>query len=261
MATRPELDELRRDPAHTAILTDFDGTLALIVDDPAAARPVDGAPDVLDELADRYAIVAVLSGRPVDFIAPLVPRGVVIAGLYGLEVVRDGARHDHPDSERWRAEVARVADAAQNDGPAGMRVESKGVSLTLHYREHPDIADAVIAWAEAAAARAGLETRAARMSVELHPPVAVDKGTALLSLARGLRAACFFGDDRGDLRAFDALDELANEGAHCVRVAVRSDEAPPELLARADIVVDGPVGVVALLRELLDERVALGPRL
>jgi trehalose 6-phosphate phosphatase len=35
-----------------------------------------------------------------------------------------------------------------------------------------------------------------------------------------------------------------------VRVAVRSEEAPPELLARADLVVDGPEGVATMLREL-----------
>ena len=50
------------------------------------------------------------------------------------------------------------------------------------------------------------------MSVELHPPVAVDKGTVLAELASGLAAACFIGDDAGDLPAFDALDELAEAG-------------------------------------------------
>jgi trehalose 6-phosphate phosphatase len=134
-----------------------------------------------------------------------------------------------------------------------VRVEAKGLSLTLHYREVPAIGDDVVAWARAAAERTGLDARDARMSVELHPAIAVDKGTALLALAHDVRAACFLGDDAGDLLAFDALDALARGGADVVRIAVRSDEAPEALLERADIAVDGPSGAVALLRELADD--------
>ena len=88
------------------------------------------------------------------------------------------------------------------------------------------------------------------MSVELHPPIAADKGTALEALAGGFGAVCFVGDDRGDLPAYDALDRMAARGVHALRVAVASDEAPAELLARADLVLDGPPAVVALLRRL-----------
>ena len=59
------------------------------------------------------------------------------------------------------------------------------------------------------------------------------------------------GDDLGDVPAFATLDRMEAAGARVVRVAVRSDEAPSELLDRADVVVDGPAGALALLRELL----------
>jgi trehalose 6-phosphate phosphatase len=164
--------------------------------------------------------------------------------------VRDGVRTDHPDAGTWRAVVADVARGSAERGPAGMDVEPKGLSLTLHYRRHPEAADAVAAWAHEEAARSGLEVRAAKMSVELHPPIAADKGTALEALAGGFGAVCFVGDDRGDLPAYDALDRMAARGVHALRVAVASDEAPAELLARADLVLDGPPAVVALLRRL-----------
>lgn len=62
------------------------------------------------------------------------------------------------------------------------------------------------------------------------------------------------GDDRIDLPGFDALDLLASEGDFVsLKVAVDSDEAPPELLERADIVVDGPSAAVAFLRRLLPQ--------
>src|SRR4051812_33321485 len=152
-------DVFRRTPEAAAILTDFDGTLAAIVDDPAAARPLDGVPALLDELADRYALVAVLSGRPVAFLQQLLSDRIVLSGLYGLEVARDGRRGDHPSGGAWREVVADVTAAARARGPEGMRVEPKGLSLTVHYRGDPGLEAAVRDWAEHEAARSGLLVR------------------------------------------------------------------------------------------------------
>jgi trehalose 6-phosphate phosphatase len=76
----------------------------------------------------------------------------------------------------------------------------------------------------------------------------VDKGTAVAALVAeaDVSAACCCGDDVGDLAAFAALDDLPV----ALRVAVRSAETPPELTAAADLVVDGPDGVLELLRAL-----------
>jgi trehalose 6-phosphate phosphatase len=123
--------------------------------------------------------------------------------------------------------------------------------LTLHYRGHPELESTVRALAERQAARSGLWVRPARMSFELHPPIPADKGTAVRDLADGLGAICFFGDDLGDLPAFSELQRLAAEGVATARIAVRSDEAPEELLDAADAVVDGPEGARDLLQQLL----------
>jgi trehalose 6-phosphate phosphatase len=195
--------------------------------------------------------VAVLSGRPVAFLERLLPRNVLLSGLYGLEVSDHGIRRDHPSGGAWREVIADVGSYSAARGPAGMLVESKGLSLTLHYRTCPEIGPAVQEWAERQAARSGLVLRPARMSIELHPPIRADKGTAVITIADGLQAVCFLGDDVGDLPAFDALDQLAVSGIEVARIAVRSDEAPDELLDRADLVVDGPPGAYDLLCQLL----------
>ena len=245
------LERIRAAAPHAGILTDFDGTLAPIVDRPEDARPLDGIPELLAQLADRYALVAVLSGRPVTFLQQWLPASVLLSGLYGLEVVRNGVRHDHPSGGMWREVIDDVATVARATGPSDMRVESKGLSLTLHYRGHPELEAEVGALAERQAARSGLSVRTARMSYELHPPIDADKGTALRDLADGLDAVCFLGDDRGDLPAFAELERLASDGVVTARIAVRSDEAPDELLDTADLVVAGPEGALALLRQLL----------
>lgn len=244
------LDRFAERPDDTAVVLDFDGTLSAIVRDPAAARPMEGVAEALAALVERYALVAVVSGRPVEFLRPLVPAGVVLSGLYGLEVVRDGVRADHPGSGNWREVVADVARSSIDRGPRGMTVEPKGLSITLHYREHPEIGDEVVAWGRQQAARSGLEVRPAKMSVELHPPIAADKGTAVEGLVEGLGAVCYAGDDVGDLPAFDALDRLERRGVDVLRIAVASDEAPAELLDRADLVLAGSSQVLDMLHRL-----------
>lgn len=235
-------------PRRAAVLTDFDGTLAPIVVDPATAAPLPGVPEVLARLARRFAVVGVVSGRPVSYLVDRLGEGLWLAGLYGLEVFDRGQLVVSPAGERWRAVVAETTREAVAE--LGSVVEDKGLSLVLHHRAAPDQESPLRAWAEDAAARTGLVVRPAKSSVELAPPVETDKGTVVARAAAGAAAACFFGDDVGDLAAFGALDRLAATGAHVVRVAVRGPEAPPELIGRADVVVDGPEGALALLSRL-----------
>lgn len=243
-------DPFVADPPRAGVFTDFDGTLAPIVDDPATSQPVPGAVDTLVRLARQVGRVGVLSGRPVDFLAAWLPSPVDLSGLYGLQRRIDGRRHDRPDASTWGPVVDAAADAARRSGPDGMRVEHKELSLTLHYRERPDLAAAVEAWASTEGAGTGLEVHRARMSVELHPPIPADKGSALLEFAAGLTSVCFLGDDVGDLPAFAALDTLRGEGVATVKVAVHSSEQDPRLARAADLVVDDPPQALALLTDL-----------
>jgi trehalose 6-phosphate phosphatase len=245
------LAALRRHPATTALFLDFDGTLAPIVPVAAEARPLPGTTEVLTALAARFGVVAVVSGRPVAFLADHLPAAVEWHGVYGLEAVIAGEPLAEPGSEVWRPVIDDVAESAQRTGPRGLDVEHKGLSLTLHYRRQPDLADRTYEWAAEAAARTGLHLRAAKMSLELHPPVAVDKGTVVLARAAGMSAAAYIGDDEGDLPAFAALDQLAASGVATVKVAVHTPEVSRVLLAQADVEVDGPAGALALLRQLL----------
>ncbi|MCD9624718.1 trehalose-phosphatase [Rhabdothermincola salaria] len=257
MATDPAeallaFDGVLAAPHRAGVFTDFDGTLAAIVADPDTSRPLHGSVEVLDRLAGVVARVAVISGRPVAFLERFFPSSVTVSGLYGLQRVVGGTRDDHPEAAAWAPVVDEVVTAARDGGPDGMRVEHKELSVTLHYREHPELAGEVEAWAAAEAVRTGLEKNSARMSVELHPPVPADKGTALLDLADGLAAVCFLGDDVGDLPAFAALDVLAERGVATVKVAVSSDEQDQRLADTADVHVDGPEGALELLGALAD---------
>lgn len=245
------LDPLRADPAGSVVVTDFDGTLAPIVTDPTAARPIDGAIDVLAHLAGRYRTVAVVSGRPAAFLATLLPPTVDVVGLYGLERLSDGELVDHPDAARWRPIVDAASAAAVAELPDAVLVEPKGLSLTLHFRTAPAFERDVQRWATRREETDGLVVRPAKMSLELHPPIAVDKGTVVHELAEGATGVCFLGDDVGDLPAFAAVAGLRAAGVHTASIAVRTGEAPAEVLAAGDVVVEGPAGALDVLRALV----------
>jgi trehalose 6-phosphate phosphatase len=247
-------------PERAVVVTDFDGTLSPIVADPATAAPFPGVVDAVHALAGRYRTVAVVSGRPASFLRDRLeldrrpPSALVVSGLYGLERIVRGELTLHPAAAVWRDAVTAAATEAEAEAPEGVGVERKGLALTLHFRTAPEHAEWVSAWAREAASRHRLALHEARMSFELRPPVKVDKGTVVDELIGRASAACFLGDDVGDLPAFDALDRLAgaDPAATCVRVGVRSEEAPVELMDRADVIVDGPAGSLAMLRQLAD---------
>lgn len=263
----PLLTPFLEDPGSSGVFVDFDGVLAPIVQDPDAARPQLGVAELLGRLAQRFRRVAVVSGRPVAYLADNLDLagadlgGTELVGLYGLERVMHGTAGIQvtPDAEGWREAVESVAaeaDRRVSSAPselAGLGVERKGLTVTLHYRKAPGLAGWVQSFSEEQAAATGLVAHPGKMSVELRPPVATDKGTVVAELARGLVAVCYLGDDMGDLPAFEVLSGLRRQGVHTLAVAVRSgvgDETPAALLAAADVIVEGTDGAVGLLQLL-----------
>ena len=241
---------------EVAISLDFDGTIAPIVDDPAAARPLAGMVDLLGPLADRYAAVALVSGRPATYLAShAAAPGVRYLGMYGLEEIVGGRVQVDP-----RLEAARPAvEAARRDlaaDPAvtasGAHLEDKRYAVAVHTRRVADPgrwAGPIDQAATRVAAAHDLEVVPGRLVWELRPLLRSDKGDAVrrVTAESGARRLLVAGDDLGDLPAFAVAGELGGG----LRVAVRSEEAPAELLDAADLVVDGPEGLRELLEHLL----------
>src|SRR5688500_14540947 len=175
------LRPFREDPTRAAVITDFDGTLSPIVDDPGQSRPLEGATRLLDELADAYGCVAVVSGRPLKFLRERLGCGpkVRLRGIYGLESSREGEPTEDSAAEKWRDTVAAVAARGDRDAPSGITVERKGLSVTIHYRTVPEAAPWADTWTAEQADATGLLRHPGRMSWELIPPVPVDKGTTV----------------------------------------------------------------------------------
>ena len=253
MALPEPLLPLAARPHEAAVLVDFDGSISEIVNDPGSARVLPAARNALAAVVGNVARVGVVSGRPVQVLARAIDvPGITLVGQYGLERLVEGRVVVDPRAEPYLPAVAAAADDAERELP-GLLVERKGgIAVTVHWRTAPDREAEAITAVDEIARRHGLTVYATRMARELRPPVPVDKGSAVESLLDGVGAACFAGDDRGDLPAFAALERAVAEGRleHAVRVAVGSAESPPELLEQADVVVDGPAGLASLLEAI-----------
>jgi len=250
------LAALRADPAGAVVALDYDGTLAPVVDRPSDAVPAPGAVAALRALAPRVRTLALVTGRPADVVVDLaglahVP-GLVVLGQYGAQRWSGGATASPPALPG--VDVARRQLPPLLE-PEGAVLEDKGIALVVHTRPSVDPSGALTRLTgpvTAVANAAGLELHPGRLVLELRPP-GFDKRGALLSLCDPEPSAVLFaGDDVGDLAAYDAVDELRERGVPGVLVCSASDEGPAVLRERADLVVDGPAGVVALLERLLD---------
>lgn len=230
---------------RAGVLLDFDGTLSPIVAKPELARIRDGARDAIARLVGRYTVVAIVSGRTSDQLGELVGvEGVRLAALYGLA-------DEAPPLAGEVLEAVRGVAA----GVPGARVEPKGGSVAVHYRAADDAAVARAEIAEGLvpiAERAGLALLPGKMVIELVPAGRPLKDGAVERIVEDERldAVLYAGDDEADLRAFEALDRMAERGLLTVKVAVHGRETPAVLSDAADIVVDGPAGLVTLLRGL-----------
>jgi trehalose 6-phosphate phosphatase len=235
-------------PATSAVLTDFDGTISPIVTDPHQARPLEGTGAVLAALARRFAEVAVVSGRSVPFLSEHLgvepPTGpdhrVRLVGLYGLERSwGDGPVTRDPAAEAWQPAIDDAVATLRRAAPSGVLVEPKGLAVTVHWRRAPEAEGWVTGAVAAQVAQSGLRAHPGRLSVELRPPLDIDKGSVVRDLAGSCSAVCYFGDDLGDLPAFAALAALRSEGIHTVSVAVLDPESDPAVAEAADVAVTG----------------------
>ena len=233
------LRPLTQAPERAGIFLDIDGTLAPIVERAEDARVPDATREALAALAPRYGCVACVSGRAALEARRLVGLdSIAYAGSHGAELLEPAASEPSvPDAfAEW---APRVREFVAGQAIGDLRVEHKGAIVALHWRgvEHEEERARELAHAAEAA---GFATHFGRKVLEVRPPIPFDKGRAVKALIErhALAASLFAGDDVTDLDAFAVVT---------VRVGVRSDEGPREIVEQADLVVDDIVAVLNAL--------------
>lgn len=250
------------------VVSDFDGTLSRIVDDPWGAQILPLGRRALRALAALPDVhVVVLSGRSAPDVAARVRVGnVTYLGNHGMErgfVPRRGrAEHLRATVDTAAHEAVHMAERLADEMPRAVPepwliVERKPPAVAFHYRTAADLAEAstrVRAAVDRLDPDGVLERFPGRRVLELRPFGAVAKGEALTALVDELRPRSVFllGDDVSDAMAFRALRELREAGVtDGVAVAIQARaEVPAEVLAAADIVLASPVAATRFLSAL-----------
>ncbi|MEX1025994.1 MAG: trehalose-phosphatase [Planctomycetota bacterium] len=240
------LAELARTP-FLLVASDYDGTVAPIVDDPAAASPNREALVALRSLAELpHTEVALISGRSLADLAQLsgAPEGVHLVGSHGSEFDPGFASGLDPATVallgRVVGELETIAGSA-----AGLVLEPKPASVAFHFRNADEAAAAraIHAILSGPATLEGVATKHGKEVLELSV-VDTNKGDALNELRRrfGATALVFLGDDVTDEDAFRVL------GVHDVGVKVGAGES------LAGFRVDDSLTVARVLAQLTEAR-------
>ena len=255
-----QLESWNKNSGTIAVLTDIDGVLAPIVSTPDMSEVPEELRDLLRRLSGKCRIVAGVSGRSAEDALQLVGlEELVYYGNHGFEILRDGEVEIVPEAAPYQEKIEELEDKAREElEPLGAFVEEKGITASIHYRNaSSEVGERCKEFVKREGEQLGLRITVGRGVVEARPPIRADKGTATRKLVEEYepQKALFIGDDTTDLDAFRELEKLREEGAlkEILRIGVKSDEGPPEIISEADILVEGTEGVGKILRTLLGE--------
>ncbi|GAB2653224.1 trehalose-phosphatase [Nocardia goodfellowii] len=234
------MSTVAREP-RLLVASDYDGTIAPIVSDPAKAYPHRESVSALRALAGLTGTTAaVISGRALRDLAALsrLPVEVQLIGSHGSEFDVGFVHAIDSDARQLLQEVQTSLTQIAEDNP-GASVEVKPASVALHVRNaSPEIGRrALNSVRQGPACWVGVQTTEGKQVIEL-AVIPTDKGTALDTIRHqeGATAAVFFGDDVTDEKAFRVLSGpdlgiKVGDGESLARFRVDSTEMVSKALA------------------------------
>jgi trehalose 6-phosphate phosphatase len=210
------------DTAHRSILRkylerdtlmafDYDGTLAPIVDDPERAEMRPRTRELLRQVAMQYR-VAVITGRgrmdTLKFLA-----GIPLLEIIGNHGAESRGTRPNPAIQKvadWRRKLEKNLSSM-----AGIVLEDKRYSLSIHYRQSPD-KDAASRIMSLTENLEGARRIGGKYVLNIVPSEAPGKGGALLRLCDRFKIprSIFVGDD-------DTDEDVFAEGGHGKILGIR----------------------------------------
>jgi len=238
------------------LITDVDGTISETAPTPQQAEVSPRCRHYLSILSQHLALVAAVSGRPVDEIKNMLKvDGIVCIGNHGLERWTKGHSEFTKGTEGYPEVIkAVIKELTPLLAIEGIRVDDKGITATIHYRlcrEPQSVEKRILKALQNLPLTRRLRIISDRMAIDLLPPVKANKGTATFDLIReyGLHGGIYLGDDFTDIDAFRAIRSASgNSDFQGVAIGITSQEMPENLVAEADFTLNGVNDVERFLR-------------
>ena len=225
-------------PGELILITDFDGTLADVVTDPALAAARPDSLEAVRRLSELLADVIVLSSRTHTDLEQRIqiPQARLI-GDSGMAIPRHAQRQA---LEQFNHDASKLLERTP-----GTSLETKPASSAIHFRNSELTGEEMMALIKPLLDGGRLAAALGRKVVEVHAPRA-GKGSALAALlpAEDPAGVVCLGDDENDRSMFEYVSSL--DVPHMC-IGVDSPEAPMDLFGRCDLVVSGPAGAAAFL--------------
>lgn len=251
-ACLPDLRETLADARRLLLCLDFDGTLAPIVEDPAAATALPANAAAVERLAAEPTVTtAVISGRALSDVRDRIDGPSAYAGNHGLELAREGSVAIHPTARKRAKRVSAVCGALGTvlDAVPNARVENKRLTGTVHLRSVPSQARPVVRHVTTRLvdrlAGDRLKLSSGKQILEVEPAIPWGKGDAVALIAADHppeTATLYVGDDVTDESAFRTVEP---EGA-----AIRVGDVPGDRPTAASYRVRNPGAVARFLQWL-----------
>ena len=220
----PRVSQLLSEAGQVLLALDYDGTLSPIVDRPELALLPPRAKEYLIRLnrKEKYHL-GVISARGLDDVRGRIGiDGLIYAGNHGMEISGAGMDFVHPGALQLKASLDQAFDRLQQrlEGLKGVRVEHKGLALTVHYRLAPDelmgeVKETVDMVANPFVESGELTLSTGKLGFEILPGVAWGKGDAIVKIRDVLPQTTFpvyFGDDLPDEDGFAAVQAAGGFG-------------------------------------------------
>jgi trehalose 6-phosphate phosphatase len=249
--------------SRLGIISDFDGTLSHFVIEPTQAVITPENAKALDVLAEKIALVALISGRAVADLRGRFERPhVAYYGSHGMDLWDEGSVKLVPTATAWEKPLNKLLTEFGMPTEPGIYVENKGVTASVHYRGSANPTSArsqLYEQLQPLAERYGFQLSEGHGIWEIKPPIDVNKGTALATLITDYRlnGVIFLGDDVTDIDAMDRLSELKKNTEKELRAlsvgALFPERNLPRIREHCDITAAGPDDIAALLQWIVDQ--------
>jgi len=245
---------LRRSPF--GLITDVDGTISPTAPTPQQAKISPLCQHYLSDLCNRMALIAAISGRPAIEIKDMIKiDGMVYIGNHCLERWSGSRSELTENAQDYSTLIKTVTDELTPLlSIAGIIIENKGVTATVHYRICPEpqsVEREILKAVGALSQSKELRIVRGKMSINILPAADMNKGTATLDLIReyNLQGAIYLGDEITDVDAFKAVHAASRDTDFSgLAIGVVGQETLEEVLTESDFTLNGVSDVEGFLK-------------